>query len=82
MSTEKVIAVGTAVASGLPRTDQYVKNYLIRLLPQVGREIVHLNMDEGCEVVESSDAIHKLLKSNYVAWNSMLKQVSIKHCHG
>ena len=33
-SKQKMIAVGTAVAGG-PRTDPYVKNYLIRLLPWV-----------------------------------------------
>src|SRR5262249_20629839 len=29
------VAVGTALASGPPRTDPYVRDYLIRLLPRV-----------------------------------------------
>ena len=39
-----------------PRTDPYVKNYLIRLLPLVDRETAHWDMDVGCEAWGGDDA--------------------------
>ena len=56
-----------------PRTDPYVKNYLIRLLPLVGREIAHADRDGGFEVAASNDSqgtafvTREVDRSDYVA---------------
>ena len=56
-----------------PRTDPYMKDYLIRLLPLVGREIAHADKDGGFEVAVNTDSqgaafvTREIDRSDYVA---------------